>query len=598
MTSNEICDELIRLSDEQLDAIEKILPTEPVLSLLLFTEMLRVLDYAGTAKENFDSAKGITFQDIEIMGMGWNLAAFYLLKKIESPGFPLKESSRSTQNHAASLLMGLGATTLVKRAVDMVRTSLMSVEKTDNIVTFRKTDTTNSQFPDMMEFSYLDTLENQIENSGDTFGNWNLINRDNISQTFDRPGNFLSKKKDAFLESNIMPDIESKLRTMVCPWDSGRGIMIEYGSTIEIDNHFLANAIKLVNFWRNQAGLHPDLKINNITGAELTAVVLYIVSLHLKHTHCVQIAYSKHPQISIPQSLTIWEPLEKLINDISEFTGMDRKVILEVFEVIALKADDVRFLQNYTSKFMPLLIDIGNGFILRPISSIRINPFFTIIALLEHRDPGINNKISNPREGWLRNEIYSVFAGTRYQRVNGNIKLRQGSEIITDIDAAVFDILTGELALFQIKWQDFFFNDVKKLRSRASNLTAEFDSWAEKITSWIDKNGTVKLSQSLKIKPVKGKKVSSVYLFGLSRNKARMQGFGYSIKSEKLAIATWPQFIRVRTEIGPASNVFKEIFARLKEEESHIVLTKALETDVRIGDLTLRFEDLWSAADE
>ena len=39
--------------------------------------------------------------------------------------------------------------------------------------------------------------------------------------------------------------------------------------------------------------------------------------------------------------------------------------------------------------------------------------------------------------------------------------------MITDIDAAVFDVTTGELGLFQLKWQDFSSSDVAKQRSKA-----------------------------------------------------------------------------------------------------------------------------------
>ena len=49
-----------------------------------------------------------------------------------------------------------------------------------------------------------------------------------------------------------------------------------------------------------------------------------------------------------------------------------------------------------------------------------------------------------------------MFSGVKYITIDGNIKLRTGKKIVTDIDAAIFDRTTGELAIFQIKWQDFF----------------------------------------------------------------------------------------------------------------------------------------------
>jgi hypothetical protein len=48
--------------------------------------------------------------------------------------------------------------------------------------------------------------------------------------------------------------------------------------------------------------------------------------------------------------------------------------------------------------------------------------------------------------------------------------------MLTDIDAVIFDRLTGELALFQLKWQDYSTNSLRETRSKASNLVKELDS--------------------------------------------------------------------------------------------------------------------------
>ena len=318
----------------------------------------------------------------------------------------------------------------------------------------------------------------------------------------------------------------------------------------------------------------------------------------MKHERFAYLAIKQFPEISIPQSLTIWSPLEDLKKDIAEFTGIDAKIVSSAIDSITLNSNDAYFLKDYSSKFMPMLINLGNGYALKPISSIIRNPFFSAITLLEQRDSNMRNHISLQREKWFQEHIYAMFYGTRYQAVDGNVKLRKGEVTITDIDGAIYDNLTGELAIIQIKWQDFFFNDVKKLRSKASNLIKELEDWAMKVTDWISENGREKLITSLRLKPAAGKSISSIYLFGLSKNAARMQGYGFDMKSDNLAIATWPQFFRNRFEIGPSERVIHDLFTTLKAQQQGTVPSKPLPLRFEIFNKTMLFEDLWSIADE
>jgi len=49
-------------------------------------------------------------------------------------------------------------------------------------------------------------------------------------------------------------------------------------------------------------------------------------------------------------------------------------------------------------------------------------------------------------------EIYALFQGTWYKRIDGNVRISSGNRILTDIDGAVSATVNCELALFQIKW--------------------------------------------------------------------------------------------------------------------------------------------------
>ncbi|MBI2273852.1 MAG: hypothetical protein HYU70_08640 [Bacteroidetes bacterium] len=592
MESQSYDTELRSIAGKELEQIEQCIPDDPAYCFVLLTEMTRMYDYLSIG--NVPSEK-LSPQQLDIIKNGWNLAAAYFFKPLNFIGFPICKSDDNTRNYAISLLYKLGCTVLLKRVADMVETGILTAIKEGNTFTFRKSiEAVQSQYLDTLEFSYLNKLDEKLNSAKEAYyGPWNLISHEELPDIFFKPGNFFSRDQTNF-DSYKISDIDSKMLPLIQPWNSGYGIMMAYDTTPEIDNHFLAIAAELVQEFRNDAGIHPNADIEGVKGADLAAVMIFIVSIHLKHVHYASLAAKNCPEISIPESLTIWEPIDKLIEAITDFSGMNTDIVSKVFDLIMLKADDVSLLKTHTSKFMPVIINMGNGYILRPVSSLLQNPFFSILAVLEHRNPKIRHHLSLHREEWLRSFINATFAGTRYQTLWNNIKLRDKNSIITDIDAAVYDNLTGEMALIQIKWQDFFYNDVKKLRSKASNLTKELDEWAEKVTQWIASKDVNELVKAIGIRLTKKISRESVYLFGISRNVARVQGYGFKTKSENLAISNWPQFARNRLEIGPAERVIHTLFQTLKKQENETISAIPLPTTIQIADITFHFEDLWS----
>lgn len=593
-TSEILCEELLSIATDGIAEIEKNVPDNPVESFVLFTEMIRAYDSWAVSSEFMSWDKDCNKQYLDVMGLGWNLAANLFFKKMNATGFPIRESTDDIRKFATNILYRLGICRMIQRSVEMVKTGLLEVSKENTHFVFKKTLIMDHQFSDTLEFSELNELEEKIRKDGLGFmDGWNLVDVDseNIDEQMRQPGNFYgipNREKSEF----ILDDIDALMEPLIFPWVSGHGTMMGYGGTEEIDFHFLALAKELVEYWREEAGFHPDVKLDGINGGELTLVVGILISFYLKHVSFARIASKKIPEINIPQSLPIWTPAAEMIEDIAFFLRLESGTVRKAFELLMFRAEDATFLKNHTSKFVPMLIDLGNGYVLRPVSSILHNPFFSIIALLEQRNPNIRHEISLPRERWIRTHLYAMFMGLRYQRVDGNVRLKEGSKVVTDIDAAIYDNLTGELALFQIKWQDFHFNDVKKLRSRASNLTKDLDEWAAKITQWLKIHPANELIKNLRL--TEDTFISNLYLFGISRSKARMQGYGYSISSNNLAIANWPQFVRNRFEAGPTDRVFHTLFNNLKMQENEKVDPIPFPVTFNIGNYDIEFLDLYN----
>lgn len=594
--------ELNLLASEELNKIKQGMPQDTITCLGLFVESVRVLDFIMLDQPGVQKSDKISISvfDLNMIEMGWNLASSMLLKAGNFYGFPMRQSTNDLRKQVIGLLYKLGIIVQIRRTAEMVKAGLVNVQKTGLTYTFSQTPEAKDQFLDELELGALDKLEEKLKSSRSTYKDWELVDRNTFEDVYCQIGNFMSVKYNSELASYKIEDIKSHMIPLIKQWDSGNhGIMIGYDSTPEIDNHFLAIAAELTAEWRDEAGIHPNTKIGHITAADIMAVATMIISFHIKHIYFAQLAAEKDPEILIPQSLSIWTPRHKLIKDITDFSGIDQVVTDEAIDAIILKPEDGDFLKKHTARFRPLLIDIGSGFVFRPVSCVLRNPLHSVFALLEARDPSLTERISRSREEWLRHYLYALFAGSRYQKVEGNINIRKDGKIITDIDAAIYDNLTGELALIQIKWQNFFTNDVKKLRSRAKNFVDEINRWVEKTESWICSKDISHVVKSLQLKGVTGKlSKSKIYLFGLAKNTARTHGYGYELSNKRIAVSTWAQFVRNRTEIGPASQVISKLFQNLKEEENAKVKCKPMPVRIPFANVILDFKDIWNIVND
>lgn len=592
MDKKKICEELSKLTDDCLNTIIAVLPAEQPAMTVLFTETIRVTDVLAVTVNSASKDNPKVIQYLNIARLGWNLAVSLLYTRLELPGFPMADSNQKTQKTALSLLYNLGHIALLRRAIDMVYADILSVKKQENKFIFKSTGIADFQYSDIMEFDSLEDLAEKIDkHENDFFGDWKLFEYDKVTDVMFKDGNFLSRKPKKIRSDFTKESLRLEIDKLIRIWDCGHGEMIAYDSTPEIDFHYLCSALELVDNWRSEAGLHPATKLQGITGVDLTMIVIVIVALHLKHTEFTIHASKKFSDMSLHQSISIWEIKSELIESIHQFTGQKKEVIELAIDAITLKPQDHDFIKRPGLLLKPLLIDFGNGYFLRPISGITSNPFFTIIAMSEYRNPQTQREISKPREQWQRMLLYAQFAGSRYLTLNSPIKIRKDGRVLTDIDAAILDLLSGELAIFQLKWQNYFFNDVKRLRSKASNLTEETDQWARTVLDWISTNGFVELAKTMQLKINLLKKV---YLFGISYSIARTKGYGYTSKEQDLAIANWPQLVRIRTQIGPAENIFSKIHSAIKAESELKVSVQALPLEFTLDKYDFIFEDLYS----
>lgn len=592
ITSN--TQELRDIADTQLAAILKSLPNDQIGRFILFIEVVRAMDYWGTHVPAQVNKTEKIAQSLDLMYWGWNRAVAELFDSLDQPGaFPLMESTPTSLEFASRLLQEFGKVSLLRRLADMSERGIMIITTSGDEYHIKMSEDARAQFADTTELDRLKEAEAKMPLSN---ASWTVASMRDVLRFPSMPGNYMAFA-DAPAKRWLRPDIEELIKPLVKPWNTGRGIMVAYDARIEVDEHYMAEALALATPWREDAGIHPDAVLGSITGADILGVGAALISLHVKHFGCVSVAKKLFNSVSMSQSLTIWGPRDTLEQSISVMSERPKPLISTIFNVLAMTAEQAKKLRDHSTPLIPMLFDLGNGFILRPVSCLTRNPFNALRTQYKWLNPHAENAFSIDRESWMREHLYGMFGGKRYIRFPGNLKLRRENAVLTDIDAVVYDRFTGDVALFQLKWQDYSTNDVRELRSKAANLSAELTDWSAKVQLWARENGISALNKSLRLKQKRNESVQNILLFAISRLSIRTQGYGVKTVAPDLAMGVWSQFLRVRMEIGPSKYALRDIHARLLDEHEQIPNIQPMPVTLTVAGRTIYIHDLWNQTD-
>lgn len=538
---------------------------------VLLIEACRALDYSHVRQFMAEDERiRIPDFDFDLTVRGWNPFLGLTLPHIEEMGgIPAFESSPESRAAVLDILYNLGAGALLRESARMIAAGMAEGDIDGTEIRVRMSERCSiDHFLDRMESDRLEKLEQ----------GWPI--KGGIAR---------------LITETTVPDLRNRLSELVFPWRPGGGFtMVGYGAAPDIDNHYFALVSERTLKSADDAGIHPDSRIGGVTGAELSNLLFMLTSFVLKHIDLVGVGKSRFPDVNVPMSLTIWESKRELTATLAEYTGQPAETIREALKHVTVRREHASYFRSEPTPFIPVLIEVSDDYLLRPVSSIFRNPFQGVRMLYEHMHPGKIDGIIRPRERWMISELYALFQGGRYAVMDEPTRLRSSRKIVTDIDAAVLDRTTGQLALFQLKWQDFSSNDVARQRSRASNFVGKVDKWANTTEAWIDEAGVPALLQSLRLPADHRTTPADVHLFAVGRSAARFRSYGYVPQNEAVAAASWRQFIRLRYETGPVEDVIGGLHRAIRSEHATPVSRSPLRQEIRAEGVTVVFEDLWN----
>ena len=565
---NDPAEILERLAQEKHDEVTKWLASlTPYDRRALFIEVCRALDYEQVRQMSEVTRQKLSYPEFDLMLRGWNQAVVAMLTPdFHEDGLPALPSTNDTLRVGRSILHELGLVSLLRKTANMARHGMVDIATNGQTLTVESLNFASSDhFLDQVDIGELPKLGPPIQ----------------------VPGTALKSSEE----------IQTDMANLVFPWTGAPGVtMVGYGATPEIDAYFLSAIADQMIDWRNDAGIHPNIDILGTPSDLLTGITGLLASIYLKHVQFVGIGHNKLRDINFPVSLTIWESRSELIDSITAFIGsdttaMDVSVALEKLIVIP---EDTRYFGTAERPYIPLLIQISKMHVLRPVTSIFRNPLHGARMALEFNIPSSEATFRAPRETWMRNELNLLFAGTGCKMLWKPRIIKHRGQMLTDIDAGVYDPATRCLALFQLKWQDFGAAEVKKQKSRAKNFVSQVDDWTAKVEAWIEDSGLPEVAREIRLED----EVETILLFAVGRFVARFKSYGYTHASSSVAVCSWPQLVRIRKHLNSDENILQSLYDGIAEERSRVISITPVPYEVKIGNTKLVFQNVWNTFEE
>lgn len=571
--SLEIADRLDRLALQELDEVEQFIGTVPPIECAaLLIEACRCLDHMHVVQLLSAVEEGkLSVHDFDILVRGWNvLFGLLMQRKGDFSGVPLRASIPELRQAVMGMLHFAGRYVLLSRTAEMVRHGMVSATADGDDIELELSDRTLS-----------DHFHDQVDH-----GKFAELN-----------AKVLRGYSGARADTDTAQHLRDVMGKLTFPWKTPQGVMVGYTADPEIDAYFLAAVTQNTLQWRDDAGIHPKARLGGCSGELLTAIVQVLMSFYTKHIMFVEEAIKLHPGVNQHMSLTIWKTRADLIKSLLAATEASEQEVIAALDLITVRAGDANYFLTEQAPGIPLVIELCDGYLLTPVSGVFRNPFNGIRMLRESTSTAIRNAFREHREEWMAGDLYALFQGPRFQCVPGQTKLRREGQIVTDIDAAIFDGVTGDLVLFQLKWQDFTSSSVRTQRSKAKNFSDQIQGWAQKTTAWIDQYGVPALCRALKITSLNGMEPRHVRLAAVGRTNARFRSYGYNTATDVLVLP-WSQLVRLRLAIGSGQDFFKLLTQAVIDEIRSPIERKPLPYVLERHGLRLTFRDIWSGVED
>ncbi|MER9755633.1 hypothetical protein NKJ46_19625 [Mesorhizobium sp. M0166] len=387
----------------------------------------------------------------------------------------------------------------------------------------------------------------------------------------------------ALVDVQVGDEVRSLLTALVYPFHTH---FIGYEADPTLDLYFFGHAYNEIQISKGFDTFHFATTFGNMTFQHYQLAAMFIVSVGMKHRAYAQALMEKVPTIRIEDVLTVsvtthsfLEGLREFINQVGEkFEGhvpVTEEGVGIIFAVLSVSRRNLALLDRPGAPIPPL-IRCSDHHVIRPLAGATAdNVMLFLLNSLQHNFPTDYDRAQRAREGVMQRAVEralrSVLPELEYR---GNIKLRRGRKVLTDIDLVLAEQRTGRVILIQLKHQDPYGDDLATKQARTGRLNQQVGDWLSKVRSWLAAADTSELRATLRLPSSVNR--PTVSLLVLTRHYAH--SLRPVVGGDDAAFSNWTQLVtavaRLRERKGSVlamDDLIKELRGlSLPEEEDYL----------------------------
>lgn len=335
----------------------------------------------------------------------------------------------------------------------------------------------------------------------------------------------LEEKRQAIIE---------KMKPLVFPFLDA---FIGYDSSYEIEEYFRDLALMDAQQDTEWDFFDAESPFGGIAYEDYIDTIIGFAGYAIKHVYYCRLLQEKEPRILEENLMYNCIEYEKTINLIMENRQLSQDRAEKVFYRMALDPNTVATYRTHNLPPAPF-IKVSKTHYYRSIAGSLHQPFGFFLENLHRCFPKDWDRNVNSRESIFKRQLYEFFED--FICLQTNIQISANGKTITDIDATIIDKETGEIGLFQLKWQDLTEYSYKSLSSKSKNYTSNSTQWVNSVKTWISTATQNELSSKFGIKGHYIDK-EKIYIFVLGRRHGNYSANQYT--DDGCAWAQWYQLL-------------------------------------------------------
>lgn len=451
-------------------------------------DLIYISYYSGGQPDKIQAKKMLEFYRY-----GWfDALEHYLPKLSDIDSAPVFPSNVYAQSWADSLLGVTGKIEITSRHLDLAKAGLVDIEQIseNTFITKFKHEIAEKEHYDRESFEFVQKLALTV-----------------VKERYD---SHTSKFKA----------IKRLLPTII---QNPYGKYIAYRATEEIEDYYADAGYFHILKEQGYEEFGEDDMFGGIPYKQYLDCIQDVFSSVLLHIDCCNELMVMNPSVNPYDIFTYNWYLDKKIEGYASHVGVTKEIASQIFSCLTLTKENLPFYKGLRGALPPPYIQTGKNQYARSIYGSLHGAVDFLKRELKRRYEKDYFLAVNKREKRFRDNIYVFFPSDRFIKINKEIILKYDG-LHTDIDAAIYDVKTKSLGLFQLKWQDTFYTSPTERYSRISNLFPKATEWIDKMEKWINNFTHKEVIKKLMLDKNNVEEIDEVFLFVIARNHIHFTG--------------------------------------------------------------------------